>query len=271
MMIRQHETPYSVLAGLLAILMHVILFAALFFSVNWKSVHVASEVMQVELWEQIPKESAKPVVKPKPTPKPEKIEPPTPEPEPEPEPVKVEEPEVPKVDIALEKKKKEEEQKKKLAEEKKKKLAEKKRKEAARKKLAQKLLAQDEAAEQEEKRKKLAQQLLEADVKAEADRRASAAAQGEVDKYIAKIQAKVRGNVNKSLCGTGNPLLKFKVDILPTGDVARDPQLVKSSGMDACDEAVGRAILASQPLPLPKDPAAKSRFRNLTFIFKPND
>lgn len=274
MMIRQHETPYSVLAGLLAILMHVMLFAALFFSVNWKSVHIATEVMEVELWEQLPDPSAKPIPKPKPV---KKVVPPKPKPKPKPIPVeepkieepKIEEPKVeePKVDIALEKKKKEEETRKKKEAEKKKRLKEIERK----KKLAKQLLLEDEKAEEEERKKKLAQQLLEADAKAESDRRARAAAQGEVNKFIAKIQAKVRGNVNKSLCGTGNPQLKFKVDILPTGDIAREPTLVKSSGLEACDEAVSRALLASQPLPLPQDPVAKSQFRNLAFTFKPNE
>lgn len=277
-MIRKHENAYSIPAGFLTIAVHALLFAGLFFSMNWKSVHVATNVMEVELWEQMPAPQVA-QKQPKPTPKPKEV-PTPPKPEPKPEPVKVEEPKVeaPKVDIALQKKKEEEAKKKeaerlkKLADEKKKKAAEKKRKaDEKKRKLAEQLLKQDQAAEQEEKRKKVAAAMLAADEKAAADRRASAAVQGEVDKYISKIQAKVRGNVNKSLCGTGNPTLKFKVDILPTGDIARDPSLVKSSGVDACDEAVSRAILASQPLPLPKDPTAKAKFRNLTLIFKPNE
>ena len=68
-----------------------------------------------------------------------------------------------------------------------------------------------------------------------------------------KIEAKISGNVNKTLCGDGNPELKFDIGLLPTGQLSGNPKLVKSSGNSACDEAVERAIMASEPLPLPDD------------------
>jgi colicin import membrane protein len=92
-----------------------------------------------------------------------------------------------------------------------------------------------------------------------------------VNGYIDKIRAKIRDNVNKTLCGSGNPELVFGIAVLPTGDLANNPKLIKSSGNAVCDEAVERAIMASQPLPLPNEADAKAQFRNLNLKFKPND
>jgi colicin import membrane protein len=47
--------------------------------------------------------------------------------------------------------------------------------------------------------------------------------------------------------------------------------LVKSSGVAAYDNAVERAILKAQPLPVPSEPASFARFRNLHLKFRPND
>ncbi|MDP2162013.1 MAG: TonB C-terminal domain-containing protein [Flavobacterium sp.] len=91
------------------------------------------------------------------------------------------------------------------------------------------------------------------------------------NEYIAKIMAKILGNLNKSLCGNGNPELKFEIGLLQTGELSGSPKLVKSSGSAACDEAAERAIIASEPLPLPSDTLLFSQFKNLTLKFLPND
>jgi colicin import membrane protein len=289
-MIRKHENAISIKAGLLALAVHILLLGGMIISINWKAAHAPIEIANVELWDKLPAPTVsghkdnsekKPVKLP---PDPPKIDEPKPEPEP-----KVEEkpePKDEKVDIALEQKKKQEKEEKqrKLMEEKKEKEAkeklikekalEEKRKQADLEKLQQAMRDESLKDKQEAKRnhdlEKIKKDML-SDEMGQDDKKASAAMQGEVNSYIAKIQAKVRGNVNKSLCGTGNPVLKLKVDILPTGEISGSPKLIKSSGNTACDEAVDRAILASQPLPLPSDPAAKSQFRNLILIFKPND
>ena len=100
---------------------------------------------------------------------------------------------------------------------------------------------------------------------------ASAANASIIGEYTEKIKAKIRGNVNKTLCGEGNPQLMFKVNVLPTGQLGGTPKVTKSSGSDACDEAVERAIIASEPLPLPEDASLKSQFKNLNLTFRPND
>lgn len=274
-------------AGWLALLVHVVLLGALIFSFNWKAAHTVVAVSEVELWDALPNDS-----KPAPTPKPKvketpKITPPEPVEEPKVEPkieeqkvekLKVIEPEPeeakPEVDIALEKKKKEEEQKKKEAE----KLAEQKKKDDAKakaqaeekKKLAdlqKKLLEESDSKENTNEDLKK----LQAEMRGDATKPTLAANKGVVNEYMAKIQAKIRGNVNRSLCGEGNPELKFKVSLMPNGEFSSSPVLTKSSGNAACDSAVERAIIVSEPFPLPSDPGALAEFRNLNLNFKPND
>lgn len=275
-MFRTHESAIAWKAGWLALLVHVLLLGALIFSFNWKAAHTVVAVSEVELWDALPSESKpeppkpkKPtkVMPPKPVEEVEKVEPKVVEP-------KVEEPKVeaakPEVDIALEKKK-EEEQKKKDAE----KLAEQKRKEEAKAKAEkERTLAklQKELLEESNSKENPNEELkkLQAEMRGDASKPTLAANKGVVNEYMAKIQAKIRGNVNRSLCGEGNPELKFKVSLMPTGEFSNNPVLTKSSGNAACDSAVERAIIASEPFPLPPDPDALAEFRNLNLNFKPN-
>lgn len=275
-MFRTHESAIAWKAGWLALLVHVLLLGALIFSFNWKAAHTVVAVSEVELWDALPSESKpeppkpkKPtkVIPPKPVEEVEKVEPKVVEP-------KVEEPKVeaakPEVDIALEKKK-EEEQKKKDAE----KLAEQKRKEEAKAKAEkERTLAklQKELLEESNSKENPNEGLkkLQAEMRGDASKPTLAANKGVVNEYMAKIQAKIRGNVNRSLCGEGNPELKFKVSLMPTGEFSNNPVLTKSSGNAACDSAVERAIIASEPFPLPPDPDALAEFRNLNLNFKPN-
>lgn len=277
-MIRKHEADVSWKAGLLAFAVHGVLFIAMVLSINWKAAHPPMNITEVELWDQLPnknvskpvevKEPPKPIeppkseVPPKPIETPKPVEPPKPEPKPEPEP--------PKVDIELEQKKKAAEQKK-LADEKKKAELEKIKIEKLQKEMRDEELRQEkaDAKKQADALKKLQQELLSD------EKHASASAPSSVNpsvigEFTEKIKAKIRGNVNKTLCGDGNPELRFDIGVLPTGELSGTPKLVKSSGNATCDEAVERAIMASEPFPLPEDSAAKAQFRNLKLKFKPN-
>lgn len=273
-MLRQRENPESFKAGVFSVAVHVLLLGALLISFNWKTTHPVS-IAEVELWDSIPSPAQKPVPLPEPivTPKPVEKEIPKPDPiielETEPE---------PQVEIAIEKKPvvkpvKEKPVKKEppkpvvkpddaLA-----KLQEAARQEAlqnpakpskpsndALKKMQQELLNEDQAAGEQ---KNLA-------TKATANA-------GVVNEYVNKIKGKIRGHVNKALCGDGNPELKFEIGLMLTGELSGAPRLVKSSGNPACDDAVERAIVMSEPLDVPKDPALFSQFRNLKLTFHPND
>jgi colicin import membrane protein len=270
MMLRARETPDSIKAGVLSVMVHALLLGTLLISFNWKTTHPVS-IAQVELWDTIPTEIQQPVIAPpepvKPEPVPENIEsepieklpPPVPESQPdlqseiaiEKKPVKqVQKKEPPKPDL---------------------------KSEQARKKLLEQMRLEDlKSASKEppkdnsEAMKKLQQALLSED-KAVGAPKASTASVGEVSEFKARIQAKIRGNVNKALCGSGNPELKFEIGLIPTGELSGSPKLVKSSGNSACDDAVDRAIRASEPLPLPADPALFSEFRNLKLTFRPNE
>lgn len=276
-MLRQREKTVSFQAGALSIAVHAVLLIALLISFNWKTTHPVS-IAEVELWDSIPSPVV-PKVLQQPAPEPVVKD----EPKPEPAPVVKEQPKAEaQVDIALEKKlkalekeKAEEKLKKEKELEPKKKLAEV---QAALLKddlhANEKALKEKKASQQNDALKKLQQEAL-ADDKVAGDQQASsakaAANAGVVGEYQNKISRKIRGNVNKTLCGTGNPELKFDIGLLITGQLSDRPKLIKSSGSSACDDAVERAIMASEPLPLPKDSSLFSQFRNLKLTFRPNE
>ena len=286
MMIRAYEKDVSWQAGVWAIGVHLLLLAALLLSFNWKATPPMLNVAEVELWDSLPQPSLPlPVAPPVETPPPVQTPPPAvvkEAPPPPPEKVEAPAPKAPEVDIALEKKRKELEQKK-AAEQLKKELALAQKKQLAalqaeaRKEEMQnsdKLLKENKANETLKKlqQEALAEERAAIEQAVASDKSAkSAASAGVVDEYRSKIQAKIRGHVNKSLCATANPELKFDIALLPTGEMTGLPKLLKSSGNKACDEAVERAIMASQPLPVPSDGVAFSQFRNLKLTFRPND
>lgn len=279
-MFRKHEISMAWKSGLLAVLVHVLLVGVLLFSFQWKAAHTVVSVSDVMLWDELPSKSqlAPQPKPPKPEPEPVIEEEPEPEPVPEIKPEPEPEPETPEVDIELENKKKkaEEEKRKKIEEKKKKEEAKKKKLAKEKKERLKKLKAiqaaafDDEVVDENEKRLKDLQAMNDADLGQSNKRASSAASQSIVDQYVAKIQAKVRGNVNKALCADGNPEPRFKISLLPNGEFSGQPTLIKSSGNAACDDAVERAIIVSEPFPLPKDPAALARFRDLNLKFKPN-
>lgn len=250
---------------MLSVGVHAALLVALLVSVNWKTTHTAS-IAEVELWDSLPQ----PVQKPLPPPIVKEPEPPKP---PEPITEKVEPPPEPKVepkaDITLKKiEKKIEKKVEKPKENKPDALAELKKQMLEDAKLKDKKPPKDDAL------KKLQQEAL-ADERAEGDKQAkaakSAASASVIGEYSDKIRAKVQRNVNKTLCSDGKPQLVFEITVMPTGDVQGTPKLLQSSKNSACDDAVERAILQSQPLPLPTDPSLREQFRNLRLEFHPND
>jgi len=268
-MIRKHEAEVSRKAGMLALGVHALLLGAMVISINWKAAHPPMSVTEVMLWEQLPNQSQpKPAPKVTPEPKPApKIEPkPEPKPMVEPPPKPKVEHAPPKVDIALEQKKQEA-----LAKQKKEQALEAKRKQLAEEMRNEELLAEKaEAKNKADALKKLQENLRNDEIK-QAQQQTSAASASLVSEFTEKIKAKIRGNVNKTLCAEGNPELRFDIGVLPSGELAGTPRLVKSSGNSACDDAVERAIIASEPLPLPNDASAKAKFRDLRLTFRPND
>jgi len=220
---------------------HIVLAAVLFLGVRWQ-VHAPSTV-EVELVDAPPPPPAPVVEAPKPPPP--KIEPEVKPPPP-----------VPKPDIVVREKPKPKPEPKKAP-------PPKPKDDLELKKRMQEQLAMEQKALDQQRQERQLRELLAAQ-KADAARKATAARASALGEYIAKIQAKVRGNWILPQDLQGNPEAIFLVTQLPTGDVL-DIKLLKSSGNRAYDTAVERAILKSSALPLPSDPALFNRELKLTF------
>ena len=89
-------------------------------------------------------------------------------------------------------------------------------------------------------------------------------------KYIARIQAKIRRFVNQKLCD-GKPELIVRIDLQTDGLLSGPVKLLQRSPLLACDNAIERAILQAQPLPLPFDSQLRVQFRTLQLKFRPNE
>lgn len=258
-LIRRHENPLAVKAGLLALLVHALFFMLLVMSFNWRSVEPL-QLDDVELWDSLP---APVVVAPPPPPAPPE---PRPEPKIEPEP-KPAPPPQPKADIEVKPKKPEPKPEPKKPEPKKqekpKPVPPKKDPDEELRKLQQELLSDDPAQSDLERETKQ----LAAERKAAEAQKLAAASKGVIDEARARIMRKIYSRMNRQPCGNAIPIYEFS--LLPTGEVSGKPRLLTSSGIAACDDAASRAILQAQPLPLPDNPELFSNFRDLKVTFKP--
>ncbi len=268
----RNKNPYKVRAAALSLITHLLLLGALFVSFDWKT-HQPVTVAQVELWENLP--VAQPVTKPpqpQPTPEPPKPEP-KPEPQPEPKPEPAPEPQ-PEAEIQVKK----EPEKKVVKPEKKPEPKKPEPKPEPKKPEPVKPEPKKEDKVKLDELKKLQQQLLEESAQPAAAKKQGPAQSGdnvvnqsEIDKYLGQIRDKIKRNVNRQLCGTGKPELEVGISLMPTGEVIGVPRILKSSGLPACDEAIERAILQAQPLPVPAQSELFSRFRDLRLKFRPNE
>ena len=235
-----YSEPYKFPAGLLALVVHGAFFALLYFGFSWQTQPPAA--MSVDLWKSLPDEVAAPVVQAPPVVQPAPVAPPVPEVKPAPPPVAV------KPDIVMPAKKPEI-----------KPVEVKPAHPVEPKKAAvkpQPKPAEPGPAEREASR-------------AQAEQAAQAEAAGRVvDEYMAKISSKIRRNIVMPPDVLNDARAEFSVTLLPGGTVLT-ARLTRSSGNAAYDNAVERAILKSQPLPLPADAGMFYRFRELKLKFKP--
>jgi colicin import membrane protein len=270
--------PGALRAFGLAMLVHLLLLIALTWGVSWKSKDLSLS-FEAELWSALPQEAAPPLEAP-PTP-PEPVAPPPPAPPPKAE-------AVPDADIAIER------EKKRLAEEKKKsqalaekadktkkieeakRLAEAKAKAAkeakteAKKLAAQKeQLAKKEAALEAKQRKENMDRInAQLGATGAADAKGTAQkASGPSASYGGKVRAKVKPNIVFTEDITGNPVAEVEVRTTPGGSITSQ-RLVKSSGNKAWDEAVIKAIIRTETLPLDTDGRVPTP---LIIEFRPKD
>jgi colicin import membrane protein len=244
-----YQEPGKVPSVVLALLVHVLLAAFLFFGVRWQSKH--ADAVEVELWTSLPTPVAEQVLarpEPMPEPVPEVKPAPIPEVKPELKLEKVIEP--PKPDIALEKKPKKEPPKV---------------QEPPKKAEPRPDRTKDIRAQLERELAPINQQLEKERINDQIRRESAAKADA---LYSNAIKSKIRSNIVLPSGIPGNPEAIFDVVQLPTGEVL-SAKLRKSSGYKAYDEAVERAILKSSPLP--KAERAEQFHRDLEIKFKPLD
>lgn len=238
-----YSEQHGLSAGALALLVHGVFFSLLYFSFSWQM--QSPQSMTVDIWDSLPSEYEEQVAISPPE-KPLQQAEAAPQPAPAAAPPQ-------KADIDLK------EKKKKLKEEK------LKLENSASKKLAEKRAEQAERRLEEVERQ--AQSRSQAQNKEQAE---AAAASGKVvDEYIAKISAKIRRWIVLPPGVSERIKAEFNVTLLPSGEVL-SANLAKSSGNEAYDNAVERAILKAQPLPLP--PVEKNlfnKFRELHLKFTP--
>jgi colicin import membrane protein len=291
-------------AILLAVAVHALLLAFLWFGISWQNNEPVA--VEAEVWDMKVQAAAPP-------PPPPAEQEPQPEPEPTPPPKVVEQPVTPPApapDIALEREKKRkeelrrEQERRELAEEqereKEKALAEKKKADQLAKKEAEKKkadaeqkareLAEKKDAEKKAKLEKLAKAKADAAEKAKLDqlrdaemKRMMAAAAGSGGTgsaakstaprsdsgYVAAITAKVKSTTifGGSTDVPDNPRVEFHVEQLPTGEII-SVKKTKSSGIPAFDDAVEKGIIKASPLPKKKDGTVE---RSLEIGFKMKD
>ena len=271
-------------ANLFSFAIHLALFLVMIFSVGWQT--KTPYYGEVELWDSVPVQ--KKINKTQATPK-KKIKQKQNTKAQKSAEVKAKAKAQKEADIKLKKKKAAE---KKAAEKKAKKL----KKQKAIKELKKKVLKQEKIDKlkkemlEKEKVERLQQQIIEQQKieKMQAELRESELKQqkkpalegenevkggvntGELNKYKLLIQQKIQQNVNQQLCGLDYITLEFRISLMPTGELLGQPKMTKSSNINSCDDAVERAIIQSQPLPLPKDSGLFSKLKNLELKFHPN-
>jgi|KBSMisStandDraft_5_1062788.scaffolds.fasta_scaffold71705_2 colicin import membrane protein len=272
--------------AVLAVLVHLLLIVAIAFSVNWRA-HVP-EGVTAELWSAVPQIAAPRAVSPPPTPAPApapEVKRPAPEPKATPE-----SPPIADAQIAIEKAKREAAKREAAEREEQRQLAlrreqqkaegqklEAQRAEAKQQELqrqkAQREKALAEAQEAEDRRKKeLAEKARKEEATLVAQREAylkrmqgQANATGDADStgtaartsgpsssYAGRIKARIKPNIVFTDSVSGNPLATVEVRCASDGTIT-SRKLVRSSGNDAWDDAVLRAIDKTETLPRDTD------------------
>jgi colicin import membrane protein len=295
-------------AFVLSLLAHALLFVAIAFGVRWKTEPAGPVTAELwgglpapaPTPAPAPIPAPEPVVEPLPPPPPVVVEPPPPPPPPK---VVEPEPEPPKVDIAMEEKKPDPPKKpeppkveppkveppkleppKKVEPPKKpeppKKVEPKKEppKPEPKKEVAKPAPPKVDVADAEAvKRREEQLQRIAAAAGATAAPGAAgspqggSAAGGTSDAYQGQVVGCVRPHIVFNVPDGVRPkqyVAEFEVQLLPTGEQAGAPKLLKASGLAAYDQAVERAIRRCDPFPRPKEGAMP---RSLRLLFDPVD
>jgi colicin import membrane protein len=228
--------PYSVpqsggsgLAIVLAVLMHLLLAALLFFGVRWQS--SAPAVIQAELWSAMPQTAAP---APRPVPPPPKVEVPKPEPKVLEEPPKVKPDIVEKAPVKVEPPKKKEPVKVE---------APKPQPKPEPVKIPPKPAVEAPPRPPSD----LANILASAGTPSTGKDQQTSGPRGR-ENYISRLQNAIKSQMRYPANCPNTTTVTMRIEQLPNGEVI-NTSVTKPSGIQAFDEAVDRAIHAASPLP----------------------
>ena len=293
------QPPAQLRALGLAILAHVLLLGALGWGVSWRQ-QADPLMVEAELWSAIPQQAAPRLQAPPPPPQPQPQPEPRPATPPPPPPVDTAQRDA---DIALERQKKDAEAQaarlKAEQEQKRRQKLEAEKKEALQREREQKRLAAEKAEQERQKKtaearaanEKEAARTKEEAARAERELKAQREANlrriaglagatgaesskgsaerssGPSASYAGKVAARVKPNIVFTDDIAGNPMADVEVRAAPDGTI-QSTRLLKSSGIKAWDEAVLKAIVKTEKLPLDTDGRAPS---TLIIGFRPKD
>ena len=229
---RPYNVPQSggsVPAIALAVLMHVLLAALLFFGIRWQS--SAPAVIEAELWSAMPQTAAP---APRPLPPPQKVEAPRPEPKVEVEPPKVKPDIVEKAPVKVEPPKKKEPVKVE---------APKPQPKPEPVKTPPKPVVEAPPRPPSD----LANLIASAGTPSTGKDQQTSGPRGR-ENYISRLQNAIRSQMRYPANSPGNPVVEIRIEQLPNGEVT-NVAVLSASGVQSFDEAVERAIRAASPLP----------------------
>ena len=150
---------------------------------------------------------------------------------------------------------------------------------ARQKKAAEEQERKSRAAELERKneeirQQKLTEQALQEQLAVEEKARQQAAfaarSKSEVDKYKVLIRQQVSRSWNRPGGIAKGLKCIVHVRLTPKGEVL-SAAVVRSSGNPIFDRSVEYAVYKAEPLPLPEDPALFDNFRDIEFLFSPEE
>ena len=227
----------------LAVVMHLLLGALLFFGIRWQS--SPPETIQAELWSAVPQVAAP---APRPVPPPPRVEAPTPTPRVAPEPPMPKADIVEKAPVKVEPPKKKEPPKVEAVKPPPKVVPPPPVPKVEPKPNPELLKLQKQAAVEAPPRppSDLASIMASASDRTGKDDRNSGP-RGR-DSYIARLVTAIRSQMRYPGSAPGNPFVTMRIEQLPNGEVV-GATVTKSSGVQAFDEAVERAVRAASPLP----------------------
>jgi colicin import membrane protein len=152
-------------------------------------------------------------------------------------------------------------------------VVERKKKEAEEKE-KQKRAAELELKNEDKRRQKLTEQSLQEQLAAEEKQRndtaRAARAATVVDKYKAMIRQRVSRSWNRPVGIAKGLKCVVHVRLTPGGEVL-SAAVVRSSGNEIFDRSVEYAVYKAAPLPLPEDPTLFDNFREIEFLFNPEE